>query len=135
MTMDGRPVWNRREAVFMLSILAATPLAFAQEAPLTASEIATLLRGNTAIGTWQGTEYRQYFNADGSTIYAAKGQRSTLGEWRVDPARDLYESWWEGSGWEAWGVIRRDGALFWIGPEINAEPFRMIEGQQLVWPE
>ncbi|MEM7059195.1 MAG: hypothetical protein AAF557_16540 [Pseudomonadota bacterium] len=129
-----RTPWNRRQAVFLLGILAATPLAFAQDVPLTATEIAELLRGRTAIGTWQGTPYRQFFDPDGSTIYAPRTGRSTLGKWRVDASRDLYESWWEGSGWEAWGVIRRDGNLYWTGPGIEAEPFRMMDGQQLVWP-
>lgn len=118
-----------------LSLLAAAPLAFAEDVKLTATEIADLLRGRTAIGTWQGTLYRQYFKADGSTIYAAKGQRSTLGKWRVDPARDVYENWWDGSDWEVWGIIRRDGDLYWTGPGLEAERFTMVEDQQLVWPD
>lgn len=122
-------------AVFGLMLLAFDPLAKAEEAPLTATEIADLLRGNTAIGFWHGTPYRQFFNGDGSTIYAAKGQRSTLGRWRVDPARDLYESWWERSGWEAWGVARLDGTLYWTGPDTEPQAFRVLEGQHLVWPD
>lgn len=124
-----------KTSILGLALVAAAPLAFAEDVKLTATEIADLLRGNTAIGLWQGTLYRQHFNADGSTIYAAKDQRSTLGKWRVDPARDVYESWWEGSGWEAWGIIRRDGDLYWVGPGIDPEPFKIIEGQQLVWPD
>ena len=117
-----------------LVFLAAAPLTRADEVRLTATEIADLLRGHTAIGAWQGTPYRQYFYADGTTIYAPKGQRSIRGEWRIDPARDVYEIWWEGSGWETWGVVRREGSLYWVGPGVDGQPFTMIEGQDLVWP-
>lgn len=122
-----------KSSILGLALVAAAPLAFAEDVKLTATEIADLLRGHTAIGMWQGTPYRQYFNADGSTIYAAKDQRSTLGKWRVDSTRDLYESWWDGSDWEVWGIIRRDGQLYWTGPGIEAEPFEILDGQQLVW--
>lgn len=124
-----------KSTILSLSLLASAPLAFAGDVKLTASEIVDLLRGKTAVGFWQGTPYRQFFNADGSTIYAAKGQRSTLGKWRVDPSQDLYESWWEGSGWEAWSVIRRDGKLYWTGAGVEAIAFQMLDGQQLVWPD
>ena len=111
-----------RKVVLGLALLAAAPLAFAEDVSLTATEISDLLRGRTAIGIWQGTPYRQFFNEDGSTIYAPKDRRSTFGAWRVDPTSDLYESWWEGSGWETWDVIRRDGELYWTGEGIEPEP-------------
>ena len=126
---------STRAGFAALVLLAAAPLAPADEVRLTATEIGDLLRGRTAIGTWQGTPYRQYFYADGTTIFAPKGQRSTRGEWRIDPARDVYESWWEGPGWEAWSVIRREGSLYWTGSGIEPEPFVMVDGQDLVWPE
>ena len=99
---------------------------------LTAREIDTLLSGKTAIGVWAGSEYRQYFNPDGSTIYAQYGSRSALGKWRVDASTNQYESWWETSGWESWGVTQENGTYYWTG---NGEKFafEIVNGQQLIW--
>ncbi len=69
----------------------ATPVA-AQSVKLKAHEIEALLTGNTAIGTWDGAPYRQYFGSDGTTIYAQEGSRSARGEWRVDGERDEYRA-------------------------------------------
>ena len=122
----------------LLSLLAAclmpAPLA-AQEAGLTAAEIEAMLRGNTAVGVWAGTPYRQWFAEDGDTIYAPKGQRSTRGKWRVNAEADLYESWWSGDLWEAYGVVRDGDVLYWTDPAGERHAFEMVEGQQLVWED
>ena len=118
-----------------LAQLAADPLATMAEVRLTASEIARLLRDRTAIGSWQSIPYRQFFSSDGTTVHALKGQRSSRGAWRTDAARDRYESRWDGGAWDSCGVIRRDGDLYWICTGLPAQPFRVIDGWQLVWPE
>ena len=35
---------------------------------LSAAQIDSLLSGNTAVGAWSGTAYRQYFDASGTTL-------------------------------------------------------------------
>jgi hypothetical protein len=103
----------------------------AQSVKLQSHEIGALLTGNTAVGEWQGAKYRQYFDADGSTIYAQEGTRSTLGQWRVE--NDEYQSIWKGDpDWEGWFVMEYAGAFFWVSKTTPPTPFEMLEGQQLV---
>lgn len=112
--------------------------AMAAEKTLTAAEIVELLTGNTAIGTWIDHEYRQYFDEDGQTIYAQKGQRSSLGRWRVNRTRDHYESWWERSDWGAgYSITLKDGVYYWVSSTGSTEPqaFEILEGSQLVFEE
>lgn len=76
----------------------------AQSLKLDEREIKALLTGNTAVGVWDGVNYRQYFDADGSTIYAQEGARSTLGQWRVQDGE--YQSIWpRDADWEGWFVM------------------------------
>ena len=82
----------RRSILAGLLAMLATPVA-AQSVKLQTLEITALLLGNTAVGTWAGANYRQYFDPDGTTIYAVDGSRSTLGEWRVQDG--TYESLWQ----------------------------------------
>lgn len=112
--------------------VAALPAA-AQSVKLTAAEITDLLAGNTAVGTWQGAKYRQYFDADGSTIYAQDGSRSALGQWRVDGERDEYQSIWaRDTQWEGWYVMEYAGAYYWVSKSTPPTPFKVVEGQALL---
>ena len=121
---------SRSFLVLLLTL--ATPLA-AQSVKLKAHEIEALLGGNTAVGKWQGAPYRQFFGPDGATIYAQEGARSTLGEWRVDPERDEYQSLWpRDSEWEGWFVMEYAGDYFWVSKNTPPTPFKVLEGQQLV---
>ena len=52
--------------------LAIVSQAQANKKTLTAMEIKALLSGNTAVGRWIDHNYRQYFAADGSTVYGRK---------------------------------------------------------------
>ena len=107
--------------------------AMAQSVKLTAAEISTLLTGNTAVGRWEGANYRQFFNADGSTIYAQEGSRSALGEWRIDTDRDEFQSHWPGDAdWEGWYVMEYLGSYFWVSKRTPPTPFNVVQGQQLV---
>ena len=86
------------------------------------------------MGVWAGTSYRQWFSADGTTIYAPRGQRSTVGKWRI--ATDgAYESWWSGELWERYEVANVEGTLVWRDEKSQDHPFEMLDGQQLVWPD
>ena len=119
--------------IFLVGLLAlATPVA-AQSVKLKAHEIEALLSGNTAVGKWDGQPYRQFFDPDGSTIYAQKGARSALGEWRVDSERDEYQSIWpRDADWESLFVMEFAGDFFWVSKSTPPTPFRILEGQQLV---
>ncbi len=116
---------------FALSAIAN--VAQAQSVKLTGDEIRALLTGNTAAGRWEGARYRQFFGADGVTIYAQEGTRSTRGEWRVDDDAQEYQSIWpRDADWEGWFVMEYAGAYYWVSKSTPPTPFRMLEGQQLV---
>ena len=75
--------------------------------------------------------YRQWFSADGDTIYAAQGAKSSLGRWRVGDEGD-YESWWpRPDTWDAYPIVEVDGQLFWVAYDGVRHGFEMVEGQVL----
>ncbi len=112
--------------------LAALP-ASAQAVKLKAHKIVALLSGNTAVGTWEGVAYRQFFGADGQSIFAQAGTRSQLGQWRVDAQRDEYQSLWpRDADWGGWFVMEWAGEFFWVSKSTPPTPFRIEDGQQLV---
>ena len=123
----------RRTALLGALAMALAAPAAAQSVKLKAHEIAALLTGNTAIGTWEGANYRQYFASDGSTIYAQENARSILGEWRLDADKDEYQSIWpRDADWEGWFVMEFVGTYFWVSKKTPPTPFKVIEGEQLV---
>lgn len=115
-------------------ILAATALhAQPVAVQLDAEEVTALLIGNTAIGEWEGTPYRQYFGEDGVTLFAQPEARTTRGEWRVDPESDEYQSLWPGDAeWEGWIVMIWMDEYYWLSRTTPPTPFEVVEGQQLV---
>ncbi len=116
---------------FALAFAVCAGAADAQSVKLRSDEIGFLLTGNTAVGVWNGENYRQYFGADGSTIYAQDGSRSALGEWRVEG--EEYQSRWPGDAdWEGWFVMEYAGIWFWVSKSTPPTPFEVLEGEQLV---
>ena len=123
---------TRRVLATILALCVAWPAA-AQSVKLQGYEIRALLTGNTAVGRWEGEKYRQYFDADGSTIYAQDGERSTLGEWRVDDELQEYQSIWpRDADWEGWFVMEYGGEFYWVSKATPPTKFEVLEGQQLV---
>ena len=105
--------------------------ALAQAVKLKPHEIEVLLSGNTAVGVWEGVNYRQYFDPDGSTIFAQEGARSTRGEWRIDG--EEYQSIWPGdTDWEGWFVMEFAGDFYWVSKSTPPTVFTVLEGEQLV---
>jgi len=121
----------------LISVVLSIPFssASAEEIKLKASEIKELLTGNTALGTWNGTAYRQFFHKDGSTIYATKNNRSSLGQWGVNYTSDTYESLWNEARWDSYDVLRNGHELHWRDGDLRRYAFQILPGQQLLWPE
>jgi len=120
---------------FVLPFVFFAASAQAQSVKLSADEIEILLTGNTAIGVWDAVPYRQYFGADGVTIFAQDGARSARGEWRVDVIADEYQSLWPGDeNWEGWYVMEYAGDWYWVSRATPPTPFSVVEGEQLVEP-
>lgn len=115
---------------FALAFTVIASAAQAQSIKLEAHEIDALLSGNTATGQWEGVSYRQYFDPDGTTIYAQDGARSALGAWRIEG--DEYQSLWQDGTWEGWLVMEFAGDFYWVSKSTPPTPFAMLEGQKLV---
>lgn len=98
---------------------------------LKAAEIETLLSGNTAKGSWNGTAYRQFFASDGGTVYLAEGSPPSRGKWRVNTSKNLYESWWERSGWSRYPVVKSGDAYAWVEVDGTLQPFTVLTGRQI----
>ena len=114
----------------ILAALTATSVS-AQSVKLADHEITALLSGNTAVGEWEGAKYRQYFDPDGTTIYAQDGARSARGDWRVQ--NDTYESIWPNDAdWEGWFVMEFAGDFYWVSKTTPPTPFKMLDGEQLI---
>ena len=117
-------------------LMLAAPLsallpAMAAQVRLDAGEIETLLTGNTIVGTWSGSGYRQYYDADGTTTYVPDDGRADTGRWRTDPETDEYKSWWRSTGWIDYAMVRTDeGGYAWINGD-RLEPFEVLEGRQI----
>ncbi|MCH2078037.1 MAG: hypothetical protein MK180_14365 [Rhodobacteraceae bacterium] len=123
---------KRRTFAVLGMALLAMPVS-AQSVKLQGYEIRALLTGNTAVGRWQGENYRQFFGDDGVTIYAQKGARSTRGDWRVDDELQEYQSIWPNDAeWEGWFVMEFGGTFYWVSRSTPPTPFEILEGQQLV---
>ena len=114
---------------FALSAGAAS----AQSVKLTGKEISILLSGNTAVGDWEGTPYRQYFDPEGVTVFAQPNVRSVRGAWRIDEVAVEYQSIWSGDAeWEGWYVMEFGGDWFWVSKSTPPTPFEVLEGNQLI---
>jgi hypothetical protein len=130
----SRDIALKAIASALLGLFVVVTGADAGEKTLSAEEISALLSGNTAIGRWIDHNYRQYFDASGSTIYAQENARSAVGRWRVNAGTNQYESWWEQSGWgSGYTVIVREGVYHWVGGgAAKPQAFTLVEGQKLV---
>jgi len=102
----------------------------AQSAKLNSPEISALLTGNTAVGKWGGTPYRQYFGTDGKTIVAQPQVPSVHGQWRVED--DELQSRRTGDTvWEGWFVMEYAGVWYWVSKTTPPTSFEVVQGEHL----
>ena len=99
---------------------------------LTAPQIETLLAGNTIVGTWSGSGYKQYYGNDGFTMYVPDGGGEDDGKWRVNAETNEYESWWSSTGWTPYAIVMTNVGYAWVNGE-SLEPFQVFEGKQVSW--
>ena len=124
--MTNKTIATRRS--FLLAAVTGITLAAHAQADeirtLTAAEITDLLTGNTTIGLWSGTPYRQHFYPTGQTTYIAQGGRPEYGRWRVNAATNKYESEWARPGaWSAYGIAQQGDQYLWVEFDGSMQPF------------
>ncbi|MEO0357606.1 MAG: hypothetical protein AAF386_04795 [Pseudomonadota bacterium] len=119
---------------FLAGVCACLALpAAANAVKLTGDEIRSLLTGNTAIGRWDGANYRQWFGPDGVTLFAQDGARTARGQWRVDDDLQEYQSICSGDeDWEGWFVMEFGNTYYWVSRTTPPTPFQIVPGQSLV---
>jgi len=105
--------------------------ASAESRRLSAAEIEALLAGNTIVGQWSGTGYRQFFAADGQTVYVPATGAAEEGQWRVNAESDEYESWWRSTGWTPYAMVQMAQDRYaWVNGD-SLEPFDIVQGRQI----
>ncbi len=115
---------------FAIALAVFSGTAEAQSVKLRGNEVEILLSGNTAIGMWEGHAYRQYYDADGTTIYAQEGSASLRGNWRVE-GEEYQSIGIFDADWEGWFVMEYAGLWFWVSKTIPPTPFGVVEGKKL----
>lgn len=115
---------------FALTLAVMAGAADAQSVKLRGSEISVLLSGNTAVGVWEEGPYRQYFDPDGSMVFAQENTAVTHGEWRVE-GEEYQSRWTRDAGWEGLFVMEYAGEWFWVSKTTPPTPFTVLEGAQL----
>ncbi|MEM7207639.1 MAG: hypothetical protein AAF434_07440 [Pseudomonadota bacterium] len=101
-----------------LTLCAALPAAASDTPPAHATtpnqtELLAMIKGNSSVGHWAGTPYKQFFNANGSTRYDEEGRRPSQGTWRV-ASDGKYCSVWPPSSRETCYSLVVDGRdIYW----------------------
>ena len=116
---------------FAIALVVCSGAAEAQSVKLRGDEIVILLSGNTAVGMLDGHAYRQYFDADGTTIYAQDGETSLRGTWRVE-GEEYQSIGVHDTDWEGRFVMEYGGQWFWVSRTVPPTPFEVLEGNTLV---
>jgi hypothetical protein len=99
----------------------------AAEQKMTGAEIRAALTGNSVRGFWGQTEYKSFFDVDGSTIYHAKGRDPDRGRWRATDTQ--YCSTWRDTE-SCYDLYRNGDMIIWLVPESGARyPSTLVRGE------
>jgi len=103
----------------------------AGEEPLTGTQIKEILSGNTVFGEQKGTPWKQYFDADGATVYISGDDAPSPGRWTV--RGDHFCSQWPPSeNWDCYKMTGADQNVTWIF-EGGGDPWpaKVVPGRQI----
>lgn len=114
----------------LAAIAAATP-SQAMPEDLTGAEIKAWIDGNTIVGVWAGTSYRQYFQSDGITAFKVEGVAVELGRWWVTETE--FCAWYQNGGEVCYRVVRDGDTLIWQTMSVWRRNFtaEVLDGNQL----
>jgi hypothetical protein len=122
-----KSIWAK--LVVLVVILSAFALAQDAETKMTPEEFQKILSGNTMIGEWDSSSYRQYFSENGTTIYLSNGSQSE-GTWRIADDGKYCSVWPPSPAETCYTVTRRGEELIWYSGD-NRYPAIVVEGDQL----
>ncbi len=105
-------------------------LAQDNEHAMTQEEFTKLLLGNTIVGEWAGSPYRQFFDRGGNTIYIGDDGNRSQGYWRIREDGYYCSTWPPGQIENCYKVALVGEELLWYSGD-NRYPSHIIEGNQL----
>jgi hypothetical protein len=100
------------------------------ERPMTTEEFTTMLLGNTLIGEWAGSPYRQFFDRGGNTIYIGDDGSRSQGYWRIRDDGYYCSTWPPGQRESCYKVTLLADQLLWYSGD-QRYPSHVVEGNQL----
>lgn len=103
----------------------------AAEKTLDQAQIVEALAGKTAAGEYGGRAFRQYFGAEGETVYLSEGGRPDKGKWRASENNE-YCSWWMQAGWTCYRMTGEGERVTWLS-DGTAFHARMTAGRHLTF--
>jgi len=117
-------------AIALMAFLSA-PAVQAGEEPLTGDQIKEILSGNTVFGEQKGTPWKQYFDADGATIYISGEDAPSPGRWAV--REDRFCSQWPPSDkWDCYDMTGAGENVTWIFVGGGDPwPAKVVSGRQI----
>jgi hypothetical protein len=105
-------------------------LAQDNERIMTQEEFTQMLLGNTIIGEWAGSPYKQFFDRGGNTIYIGDDGNRSQGYWRIREDGYYCSTWPPGQIENCYKVTLLGEELLWYSGE-NQYPSHVVEGNQL----
>jgi hypothetical protein len=118
--------------MFILTLLfvATVPLAQNSEMALTQEEFTQMLVGNTLIGEWAGSPYKQFFDRGGNTIYLGDDGQRSQDYWRIREDGFYCSTWPPGQIENCYKVTLQDNQLLWYSGKDRYSSY-IVEGNQL----
>lgn len=118
-------------ALTVVATLGVASPAAAMHDELSGAEIREWIGGNTIVGVWAGSHYRQFFHADGITAYQVKGVALEFGRWWVTDT-DFCALYVNG-GQVCYRVARHGDTLVWQTMSVWHRDFtaEVLLGNQL----
>lgn len=115
----------------LVAALAAASPSAAMPEELTGAEIKEWIDGNTIVGVWAGTHYRQFFQTDGITAFAVKGAAIELGRWWVTETE--FCALYLNGGEVCYRIVRDGDLLIWQTMSVWQRNFtaEVLVGNQL----
>ena len=96
-------------------------------------EFETVLSANSIVRVWVGAQYRQYFDSSASTTHVERGQRATLGSWRIDSNARYCSVWRPSSAEVCYRVERDQQKLLWYTGTGETYLSVVVPVQHLDW--
>ena len=116
--------------IVVLMVIATTSLAQDSERLPTQAEFIQILLGNTLIGEWAGSPYKQFFDRGGNTIYIGDDGQRSQGYWRIREDGYYCSTWPPGQIENCYKVTLLGKDLLWYSGEDRYSSY-ILEGNQL----